>query len=188
MSQAPDTTEVLAALDSILASPSFVRARRAQSLLRFVTQETLEGRADTLNGHAIATAVFGKTPDFDPSTDPLVRVEARRLRSKLCEYYATVGAQDRVVIELRPGSYVPTFRVAAEPAHGCADASLERCTGVLAKVMLVVPEDSFQQQFKLDLEALGLAAGVRARVLRDHFGIQTRQSDTSRSISIGFEM
>lgn len=99
----------------MLASPIFVRARRAQSLLRFVTRETLEGRAETLNGHAIAAAVFGKSPDFDPSTDPLVRVEARRLRSKLCEYYATVGASDRVVIELRPGSYVPMFRVAAEP-------------------------------------------------------------------------
>jgi TolB-like protein len=114
VSPAPETTEVLAALDSILASPIFVRARRAQSLLRFVVQEALEGRADTLNGHAIATAVFGKGPNFDPSTDPLVRVEARRLRSKLCEYYATVGASDRVVIELRPGSYVPAFRVAAE--------------------------------------------------------------------------
>jgi TolB-like protein len=114
VSREPAATEVLAALDSILASPSFVRARRAQSLLRFVTRETLEGRADALNGHAIAIAVFGKGADFDPSNDPLVRVEARRLRSKLCEYYATVGAHDRVVVELRPGSYVPTFRVAAE--------------------------------------------------------------------------
>jgi adenylate cyclase len=115
MTEAPAAAEVLAALDSILASPIFVRARRAQSLLRYVTRETLAGRAQTLNGYTIAVAVFERRADFDASSDPLVRVEARRLRSKLCEYYATSGANDRIRIELVPGSYVPAFRLTAEP-------------------------------------------------------------------------
>lgn len=109
----PTAQEVLAALEHIVSSPMFVRAHRLQDLLRFVTRETLAGRKDTLNGYNIAIAVFGMGPDFDASSDPRVRVEARRLRSKLCEYYSTLGADAPVRIELRPGSYAPRFLAAA---------------------------------------------------------------------------
>jgi adenylate cyclase len=109
----PTHEEVVAALERVASSPCFARAFRAQSFLRFVTHETLAGRARDVNGYNIAIAVFRRPATFDATNDPLVRVEAGRLRSKLSEYYVTVGAADRVRIELRPGSYVPTFRFAA---------------------------------------------------------------------------
>ena len=78
-------------------------------MLRFITAETLAGRAQTISGYCIAVDVFGKPRDFDGANNPLVRVEAMRLRARLCEYYATLGVDDAVKIELKPGSYVPLF-------------------------------------------------------------------------------
>jgi adenylate cyclase len=118
----PTREEVVAALERVTSSPCFARALRAQSFLRFVTHETLAGRATDVRGYSIAIAVFRKPASFDATHDPLVRVEAGRLRSKLCEYYATVGAEDPVRIELRSGSYVPTFR-SAVPAPTSPPAS-----------------------------------------------------------------
>jgi len=109
MSTQPKDPEVRAALARILASPSFGRARRAQAFLRFIVEETLAGRARKISGYAIALDVFRKPADFDAANDPIVRVEAGRVRFRLRDYYATAGHDDAVRIELRPGSYVPTF-------------------------------------------------------------------------------
>jgi len=122
MIQQPTPSEVEAALERIVSSPSFEKARRARAFLRFVTEETLAGRERTISGYSIAVAVFGRPTDFDAAHDPLVRVEARQLRSRLTEYYATVGAGDIVRIELRRGSYVPNFRTVARQAP--TDAAL----------------------------------------------------------------
>jgi TolB-like protein/Tfp pilus assembly protein PilF len=113
MTREPTNTEITTSLERILSSHYFVHARRAQAFLRFVTQETLAGRSSTISAYRVAIAVFGKPPDFDADNNPLVRVEAVRLRSRLCEYYATAGKDDVVRIEMKPGSYVPHFRVAA---------------------------------------------------------------------------
>jgi TolB-like protein len=131
MSDQPTDTEVRAALARIVSAPTFARARRAQSFLCFVSEETLAGRAHTVNGHRIATAVFGRPAHFDAVNDPLVRVEAGRLRSRLCEYYATTGSGDPVRIELKPGSYVPVFTFAA-PARHRAERSWARAAWAIA--------------------------------------------------------
>jgi adenylate cyclase len=113
MSDEPTQTEIASALERILSSSSFANARRAQAFLRFVTTETLAGRAHAITGRTIAIAVFGRPPTFDAGGNPLVRVEAARLRARLREYYATSGSGDSVRIDLRPGNYVPSFRIAA---------------------------------------------------------------------------
>jgi hypothetical protein len=95
--------EVRAALERILGSRSFENAGRASEFLRFAMTETLAGRSDRLKGYAIARHVFGKPADFDAQTDPLVRVEALRLRQRLVEYYAGEGSADAVRIELPRG-------------------------------------------------------------------------------------
>ena len=78
--------------------------------LRFTVETTLAGKADELKEYSIALAVFDRDPDFDPRSDPVVRSEARRLRSKLTSYYANEGAQHELVIEMPKGGYVPQFR------------------------------------------------------------------------------
>jgi TolB-like protein len=101
----PTAAEVRAALERILRSRCFEHAGRASDFLRFVVGETLAGHAERLKGYTIAVNVFNRPPDFDAQTDPLVRVEALRLRQRLTEYYAGEGTADGVKIELPRGGY-----------------------------------------------------------------------------------
>jgi len=96
-------------LHRILSSPEFDATARQKKFLRFVTQMFLEGRAGEIKGYTVATDVFGRKTDFDPSTDPIVSVEARRLRRALEHYYLTAGRRDRVRITIPKGRYVPSF-------------------------------------------------------------------------------
>ena len=102
----PTAAEVRAALERILRSRCFAHATRASDFLRFAVEKTLAGESSELKGYTIAINVFGRPADFDAKTDPLVRVEALRLRQRLTEYYAGEGSQDRVRLELPRGGYV----------------------------------------------------------------------------------
>ena len=77
--------------------------------LRYVVERSLAGEGDKVKEYAIGIDVFGRNSDYDPRLDSIVRVEARRLRSKVDESYAGAGREDPVVIRLRRGSYVPVF-------------------------------------------------------------------------------
>lgn len=105
----PSPDEVRAQMGRILADPTFQASPARRELLRFVVEETFAGRADRLKGFSIALAVFGRKDDFDPQTDPVVRVEARRLRRDLNSYYVGGGKRDPVVISIPKGGYVPHF-------------------------------------------------------------------------------
>jgi adenylate cyclase len=105
----PPSAEVRAQMRRILADRTWQASPARRELLRFVVEETLAGRADRLKGFAIALAVFGRSDDFDPQSDPVVRVEARRLRRDLDGYYVTAGKRDPVVISIPKGGYVPHF-------------------------------------------------------------------------------
>src|SRR5262252_1059692 len=75
--------------------------------LRFAVEHALEGRADDLKEYVVGVEVFDRSADYDPRVDPIVRVEARRLRSKLKAYYESDGTADAVIIEFISGSYAP---------------------------------------------------------------------------------
>ena len=89
----------------MLATDIFSQAERQRRLLSYLVSETLDGRGGRLKGYSIAIAVFDRGADFDPSTEPIVRVEAARLRSKLREYYEREGRDDPLRIEIPKGSY-----------------------------------------------------------------------------------
>jgi eukaryotic-like serine/threonine-protein kinase len=112
---APDPTAVASELERIAASPSFRKAERCVRLLRYLTGRALEGGGDGLKEYALGISVFDRPESFDPRTDPVVRLEARRLRLKLAEYYQNEGIDDVVVIELPKGAYVPHFRSRQAP-------------------------------------------------------------------------
>src|SRR5690348_2061172 len=109
----PSPNGVAAQLEKILASPSFGNGSQASRLLRFVVERTLEGREEEIKESVLGVEVFGRQ-SFDPRTDPIVRVEASRLRQKLTGYYQSEGKQDAVRIVLPKRGYVPTF----EPVDG----------------------------------------------------------------------
>src|SRR5262249_21815618 len=78
--------------------------------LSFIVMEAAAGRGDQLKEYVIGVQVFGKEETFDPRTDPIVRVQARRLRTRLERYYHDHGQHDSIVIELPKGGYGPVFR------------------------------------------------------------------------------
>jgi hypothetical protein len=97
-------------LSRILESSIFFQSDRLGRFLRYTVETTLAGDAETLKEYLIGTEVYERRPPYHPSVDSIVRSEARRLRSKLKEYYESVGRNDSVFIYYRPGSYVPAFR------------------------------------------------------------------------------
>ena len=84
----------------ILNSGPFHLSQRRQRFLEYLVNETLSGRGERLKAYSVALEVFERPETFDPITDPLVRIEAARLRQKLREYYGTEGQSDAVHIDL----------------------------------------------------------------------------------------
>ncbi len=98
-------------------------------MLRFLVEETLAGRGDRLKEFVVGVEVFGRPSSYDPRLDSLVRVEARRLRTALGQYYADEGRSDPLLIELAKGAYTPSFRrrpPADSQAHGPSPDWLRR--------------------------------------------------------------
>lgn len=108
----------------ILGSREFEASERNRRFLEYVVEEALAGRADRIKAYSVATAVFGRNDSFDPQADPIVRIEAGRLRRALERYYLTAGSGDPVRITIPKGSYAPAFGAAeSAPAVAGADAA-----------------------------------------------------------------
>jgi serine/threonine-protein kinase len=84
--------------------------------LRFAAEQALDGNGGQLKEGVIGAEVFDRATGYDPRLDPIVRVEARRLRAKLCAYYEGPGHTDSLVIEFPKGGYAPVFRLAQDHA------------------------------------------------------------------------
>jgi hypothetical protein len=108
-SDIPASSEVWSALDRIGKSRTLRRAEKLIHLLNFLVETTLCGNAHYLKETTVGVSVFGRSPDYDPKTDTIVRSQAWRLRAKLRDYYATEGANDSVIIDIAKGQYAPTF-------------------------------------------------------------------------------
>lgn len=144
----PKDADIRQALERIVAHPLFAKSIKLQRFLTYVVDETLAGRADRLKAYNIATVALGRPDSFDPSQDPIVRVEASRLRRALTAYYADDGVHDPVKIMLHAGSYQPIFEWAAleeAPAHPIAQTLTQGMTrrerfllGMILLLFLVV--------------------------------------------------
>ncbi len=97
-------------LQRILASKEFASSARMSRFLRFAVERALCGQSEELKEYVLGVEVFDRKPSYDPRVDPIVRVEARRLRSKLESYYAGEGSADELIIEFPKGTYAPVFR------------------------------------------------------------------------------
>ncbi len=101
--------EIRAALERVSNSTGFRNGRRIRALLEYLVNETLSGNQDRIKATSIAIDVFGRDETFDQQSDPIVRVEAGRLRNKLKEYYQGEGVNDPLFIDIPKGGYVPKF-------------------------------------------------------------------------------
>lgn len=102
--------EIGAQLERVLASETFQRAERLSRFLRFAVEQGLAGQEMALKEYSIGLHVFDKPESFDTRVDPIVRVEAGRLRAKIRDYYDTEGSNDLVWLGLQKRGYRPAFR------------------------------------------------------------------------------
>jgi adenylate cyclase len=139
--------EVRRQLDRMLASETFANAGRLSRLLKFIVDRALAGEGDHLKEYLLGVEVFDRGERYDPRLDSIVRVEARRLRAKLDEYYASAGINDPVVIAVARGSYVPTF---ARPSAQAPASTSRRGVTVMALLtaatLLIVTSVSWRWQ------------------------------------------
>ena len=139
---------VRAQLERILASEVFSRSQQLRRFLSFIVEQRLDGQGHSLKESVLAHELYGKGTDFDGGTDPVVRVDARRLRDKLREYYQ--GRSDPVVISLPKGSYVPVFE---------ANSASRRRTRLLS---VVLPEPQADAVRFPNLRRARIAVGALA--------------------------
>ena len=113
----PTSEEVRAQLARIVASPDFDVPERSRGFLRYVVEETLAGRGERIKGYTVAVEVFGRDAAVDTNVDPVVRIEAGRLRRALERYYLMAGEAEPVLISIPKGGYTPVFarRASAVP-------------------------------------------------------------------------
>ncbi|OQX15513.1 MAG: hypothetical protein BWK73_06535 [Thiothrix lacustris] len=109
MSTDIDKERIIAELDALLASPCFRSRKVIKRFLHYVVHETLAGRGDTLNQQNIAIHALGKPADFSPAYNPLVRIEAGRLRTLLKTHYAKADNPSSVMITIPKGAYQAAF-------------------------------------------------------------------------------
>jgi adenylate cyclase len=163
----PPTPEaVKAQLDRILQSPEFRAPLKQREFLKFVVHETLEGRASQIKAYTVAVAVYGRNTEFDPQIDPIVRVEAGRLRRALERYYLTAGKNDSLRLEIPKGGYVPTFRAVQplkpkEKPAGSNDSALPAGPSIAVIPLINLAGDKEQDYF-----ADGLTEELTAELAR----------------------
>src|SRR5260370_37019519 len=104
---------------TLVSSPSLCR------FLRYIVEEPLAGRASGIKEQVLGLEVFDRGPDFNPRLDPIVRVQARNLRSRMAKYYEGPGQADPIRIELPKGTYIPVFHQVGPAAPELAAAPVE---------------------------------------------------------------
>jgi hypothetical protein len=115
-------------LHRLRSSPLFSHSRRYPIFLDYVVRKTLNGQSDELKERTVGIEAFGRPSDYDLNADPVVRVTAGEVRKRLAQYYYESGHKDELRIELRPGSYIPEFRLAetiAEPVTALAPMKID---------------------------------------------------------------
>jgi TolB-like protein len=110
-------------LERLLVSRELRGSKALADLLRYCVEQTLANNPAQLKEYWIGVNVFRRGDDFDPAADPIVRVQARRLRHKLEAHYRS-NALHAVTIALRKGAYLTEFQMnpVEPPANGTAPA------------------------------------------------------------------
>ena len=128
MKHTPEIDEILAAVEKLKANKIFNRSPLMCAFLTYVTWETLQGRESRISAYSVAVDALDKPTDFDPQTDPSVRVLAKRLRDSLDRYYDEV-ADYSICVVMNPGSYVPSFYHAVQSSASEVARSLPSSSG-----------------------------------------------------------
>lgn len=159
----PENAAVQSQMERILSAPEFTTSKMMRAFLTFAVNETLEGRSDRIKQYTIATKVFDRDSDFNQQTDPVVRVQASKLRRSLQRYYYEEGRTDPIRIEIPKGTYVPRFSLQEQAA-----AKAERPARVIQSrpTIAVLPFENRCGDSTQDYMAAGFAEDLSAELSR----------------------
>lgn len=154
--------EIRAELHRILEHPEFKATARMREFLRFVVEQTLAGNARNLKGFTIAKEVFGRDENFDAAHDPVVRIQAGRLRRAIERYYLVAGSNDPIHIDVPKGAYVPVF---SENAAVASDQAIGTNSGPAKRIeswptILILPFRDMTRSEELSFLGPGLATDL----------------------------
>jgi TolB-like protein len=156
-------------LRRILASPVFRATEAQRAFLEFVVEKVLAGESEEIKGYTVATRVFGRREDFDQATDPIVSIQANKLRRAMEHYYLVSGKKDPIRIDIPKGSYVPSFTErsggAAAPSFGSGRRVITWVDGDWPAVV-IRPFQNLTGDPDLDYLAIGLATELAMEINR----------------------
>ena len=171
-------------LRKILSSSTFARSERLARFLTFTVEQTLGGRGENLKEFVIGVEVFDKNEKYDPRMDPIVRVEARRLREKLRKYYETEGHDDALYIDFPTGAYVPLVKT--REAAGVSKPAATRAENAIAVLPFVNLSSEQENEYFSDglteelINALTKVEGLRVVAWSSAFQLKGKARDIRR--------
>lgn len=183
----PSSEEVRQQLKRILEDPEFQATGRQREFLQFVVTETIAGRVEEIKGYTVATEVFGRKEDFDQSIDPVVSIQASKLRRALERYYLVAGKNDPVRIDIPKGTYVPTFHERAEAENHRPSGESKDLRGRFEgswPSVVVRPFQNLTGDLELNYLAVGLATELAMEITRyQDIRVLMHRSDGSEEIA-----
>lgn len=172
----PGPEEVRGQLERIVSSAEFPGVGRSAVFLRYVVEEAVEGRASRIKGYSVAIEVFGRDADFTQD-DPVVRIEAGRLRRALERYYLVAGHGDPVRIDIPKGGYVPVFH--------WNDASLPQAMkAISAAAPVVSPRDNGEPWWRARRAMLAGAVAAATVMISANWIAERSSSNPLRPASL----
>ncbi len=147
-------------LDRILEHVEFQATDKMREFLCYVVEETLAGRSERIKGFSIAVEIFGRDSDFDAAHDPVVRIQAGRLRRAIERYYLVGGRQDPIRIDIPKGRYIPVFARGAGPEplpSRTQELPRQSALAESCPAVLIVPFEDLTGKPELSYLGIGLA-------------------------------
>lgn len=184
------TKDVLGQLDLILASPDFKATPQQIALLKYVVKQKLAGNEKQIKGFKVAIEVFGRGSDFEQNTDPIVSIQAARLRRAMTHYYQGDGRHDEIRITIPKGTYVPVF--AERPRARETESAIGGLKAAIRPPshwpsVLVRPVRNLSDDSALDFWGIGVASEIANELSRYPdirvmtFGTNTPETAANRS-------
>jgi hypothetical protein len=144
--------EVRDQLNRLLEAHPFKNSRRYPALLRFMVEETLEGRGEFLKERLLGIRVFDRPADYDTAADPVVRVTIAEIRKRIAQYYHEEEHDSELRIELLPGHYVPIFLPRRTKRQLYAQPSVSDTAQPQADSAQTTPNFSLSPDLPLDVQ------------------------------------
>ena len=174
----------------VLNSSEFNGTDAQRAFLEYVVDKTLAGQSDEIKGYTVATEVFGRREDFDQATDPVVSIQANKLRRALERYYLVAGQNDPIRIDIPKGTYVPTFQPQSDVPDQAAidDHHAGSCAGASWPRLVVQSLDNLTGNPELDRVGIAIASEIAMEITRHqeiHVFVQQPERRKRRAVDSG---